>query len=72
MQTSIHVALTFLWAKPESISKKIADIEATSAEHTKRVGGFFRKNCTTVLLYLCATQSLPTGVTCRMGLKEKK
>lgn len=73
MQISIHIAPTFLWAQPEPISKKIADIEATSAEHTEDVGHCFSKICTAVTsLYLCATQSLPTGATCRMGLKEKK
>lgn len=73
MQISIHVAPTFLWAQPEPISKKITNIEATSAEHTEGVGRFFSKDCTTVTsLYPCATQSLPTGATCRMGLKEKK
>lgn len=43
MQISIHIAPTFLWAQPEPISKKIADIEATSAEHTEDVDGFFSK-----------------------------
>lgn len=33
MQTSIHVALTFLWTEPKPISKNIAYIEAASAEH---------------------------------------